>query len=804
VTFVDAAEALVQADIDHYDGAHLPALLGPLSNRGLIDVSNYAPVVVHEPLGTTEQLGGTRTLRVQVIPISSSVSTLSVFWRHGNGPEQSLSLTSAGDQLYEAELPLPAVADTVHYWLRLTDSANRVVVVPTLAPSATYSFVAGRDTTLPVVVHTPITGASIADWPPEVRVEISDNLAVAGARVEYQITYPDSPESFEGVFDLVQEVGTSIWTGRFDASLADVRGGSRVLYRVRAVDQAAIPNEAWLPLDGFFEFGVVAEGVLARFDADSPVGGIFADGAWQSGTPSYGVISNPSGGAIWATGLAGSYPSTGSRSILEFPPLDLTGIDAAWLLFRHWYDTEHDGSAEPGTFRDESLWDGANVKVSTDGGFNWTVLEPVGGYDGRIKATQANPMSGEEAWGGYSYGWRQAVVQLPSTGDVRIALEFATDGDNSDEAISFAGWYVDELLVTTDLPDDASLPTVVEDLAPLVVLPSGEGLPSLVVRTGDDVGVVGAVATWNLAGPSGTGSGSSRLSVAAGDVFRFSGSIQPGRALEPGDRITYRLTITDTEGNEISYPTASADPFAFEVLRIQASQLAADARATGGWRRNSSGWQIENTDGALILPSRSIPPNATQTQLVLAHRFIFGAGSGGRVMLSYDDGATWSRLEPDGGYPGTLNGIPAFVAGEVETGRLDVFALGGYAGRNVQLRLETDTADDGDAWIVDEAKLEFRTIDDEFEATTEVVLHANFPDPFGAHTNISFSLPTAEMIGLSVYDVLGRRVATLVDGVAEAGTHVLTFDGSELASGVYLLRLRIGSEVRTERMVIAH
>ena len=76
------------------------------------------------------------------------------------------------------------------------------------------------------------------------------------------------------------------------------------------------------------------------------------------------------------------------------------------------------------------------------------------------------------------------------------------------------------------------------------------------------------------------------------------------------------------------------------------------------------------------------------------------------------------------------------------------------------------------------------------------------PNPFNPSTTISFSLPEASIINLTVYDVSGRLVATLADGWRDAGIHEVTFDGSELASGIYLYHIKAGEFTATGKMVL--
>jgi len=83
-------------------------------------------------------------------------------------------------------------------------------------------------------------------------------------------------------------------------------------------------------------------------------------------------------------------------------------------------------------------------------------------------------------------------------------------------------------------------------------------------------------------------------------------------------------------------------------------------------------------------------------------------------------------------------------------------------------------------------------------------LHQNYPNPFNPSTTITYTVPAATYAQLSVFDVLGKQVASLVDGRLEAGTHQVNFDAqaSGLSSGVYLYRLTTPSYVGTRVMTI--
>ena len=81
-------------------------------------------------------------------------------------------------------------------------------------------------------------------------------------------------------------------------------------------------------------------------------------------------------------------------------------------------------------------------------------------------------------------------------------------------------------------------------------------------------------------------------------------------------------------------------------------------------------------------------------------------------------------------------------------------------------------------------------------------LSQNYPNPFNPITNITFQVPITSHVTLSVYDMLGREVAVLVNERREAGVHEVKFDGSGLSSGVYFYRLTAGTFVETRRLLL--
>ena len=85
---------------------------------------------------------------------------------------------------------------------------------------------------------------------------------------------------------------------------------------------------------------------------------------------------------------------------------------------------------------------------------------------------------------------------------------------------------------------------------------------------------------------------------------------------------------------------------------------------------------------------------------------------------------------------------------------------------------------------------------------SEYRLHQNYPNPFNPLTMISYDIPNAGQVNLSVYDITGNRVATLIQGYQNAGTYKVEFLADHLSTGVYFYRLNAGNWIDTKKMLI--
>ncbi|NOX18656.1 MAG: T9SS type A sorting domain-containing protein [Chlorobi bacterium] len=81
-------------------------------------------------------------------------------------------------------------------------------------------------------------------------------------------------------------------------------------------------------------------------------------------------------------------------------------------------------------------------------------------------------------------------------------------------------------------------------------------------------------------------------------------------------------------------------------------------------------------------------------------------------------------------------------------------------------------------------------------------LSQNYPNPFNPSTTIEFAMPESDAVSLVVYDILGKQVKVLINDQVPAGSYRVTWDASQVASGVYIYRMQTGSFVQSKKMIL--
>jgi hypothetical protein len=166
------------------------------------------------------------------------------------------------------------------------------------------------------------------------------------------------------------------------------------------------------------------------------------------------------------------------------------------------------------------------------------------------------------------------------------------------------------------------------------------------------------------------------------------------------------------------------------------------------------------------------------------------SGSNKGVSFSTDNGSNWT-------YAG-LNGVGVNFLTAVEDSTTS--ALMKHSGHSSPTVYAVTFIDGIYGFSTDTTTTSVRDSKPEIIASYE--LYQNYPNPFNPSTTIKFTTPERGRLALKIFDILGREVATLVNGDLEAGSHQATFDASKLSSGIYFYRLQAERFVSVKKMLL--
>jgi hypothetical protein len=195
------------------------------------------------------------------------------------------------------------------------------------------------------------------------------------------------------------------------------------------------------------------------------------------------------------------------------------------------------------------------------------------------------------------------------------------------------------------------------------------------------------------------------------------------------------------------------------------------------------------------------------------------AYDGGLVEISVD-GGPWTQIFPDEGYTHTVRegSIPGPFAADTEvfSGSADWhpvdFNLSEFSGTaQLRLRFGTDGSDTREGWYVDDFVIDGFVYNPsavgEEGGGRLLVLHSADPNPFSSSTALRYELPSRAAVLLQVFDPNGRVVRTLARGTQAPGTYQVEWNGRNkdshpLPAGVYLTRLRVGSQTLAGKVIL--
>jgi subtilisin-like proprotein convertase family protein len=249
--FDDAANAIVDADLEMYGGRHLLAIGQAFVDRGIFDELPVELNIIHTPLVDTENYN-------QYFAITATLTHTfaidSVFTYYRYLPESSfteLSMAPTGNpNEYSTSIPPAGHAVEIGYYLRAVDSLGLMTALPPNAPIGTFEFYAGPDMVAPAITHMPIVDMPALQWPPTVTAAVTDNIGVDSVWVEFMVN-AGSPV----ILPLTRQESTNIWQGQLTGAAAI---GDSVRYRVIARDASFSGNVAYLPQSGYYQFRILS------------------------------------------------------------------------------------------------------------------------------------------------------------------------------------------------------------------------------------------------------------------------------------------------------------------------------------------------------------------------------------------------------------------------------------------------------------------------------------------------------------------------------------------------------------------
>ncbi|RMH73749.1 MAG: T9SS C-terminal target domain-containing protein [Gemmatimonadetes bacterium] len=253
------------------------------------------------------------------------------------------------------------------------------------------------------------------------------------------------------------------------------------------------------------------------------------------------------------------------------------------------------------------------------------------------------------------------------------------------------------------------------------------------------------------------------------------------------------------------------------------------------------GFSIQTVSGFSEPALHSLHPYPNQTSLISMLRVPIIVGSGNYAFLQFQEVVIVEPGEPGSVFgdfnfwdyvivEGTRNGIDWLPLLDGYDSRVDPAWLDAYNGGTVdeslyrfrrinlnetfepgetiliRFRLYADAAVRSWGWAIDNLEIqEYVGVAPEqtrIDIPQSFYLAQNYPNPFNPRTTIAFSIPALEQVNLTIYDLSGRKVDTVVDQRLEAGNYEVVWDAGDRPSGTYFYRLSAGTQQQTHRMIL--
>ncbi len=203
-------------------------------------------------------------------------------------------------------------------------------------------------------------------------------------------------------------------------------------------------------------------------------------------------------------------------------------------------------------------------------------------------------------------------------------------------------------------------------------------------------------------------------------------------------------------------------------------------------------WVAENQNEWIITPLLSFPNDAITLSFYAGFSTQWLTSATIKLNISVDGGNNWEQV------------WEANNDGQAWSWRAITLDLSDYSNNsNIKLAWQY-IGNDGDLVGIDNVKLIYGTVgvSDEENVVNEFSLSQNYPNPFNPTTVISYNLARNEFISLNVYNILGEKVAELVNANQSKGNYKIDFNANSLSSGTYIYILKAGDFIQSKKMIL--
>ncbi|HOE91501.1 MAG TPA: agmatine deiminase family protein [Candidatus Cloacimonadota bacterium] len=207
--------------------------------------------ISHMPLAYEQEMQNNYAIEADIISYGGAdiiADSTKVFFKVNQGDYTSIDMSYFAGNLYHAEIPIPALGDTVYYYIHSVDTNNKKANHPLMGAYDPHYFVInGDDTEFPVIEHEPIAIIHENELPYTISATVTDNVGIAEVKLEFRRNESDEIYSIT-----MSESDQNIWSCQLQST--DIISASSIYYRITATDFAQNTNyfpseDTWILCD---------------------------------------------------------------------------------------------------------------------------------------------------------------------------------------------------------------------------------------------------------------------------------------------------------------------------------------------------------------------------------------------------------------------------------------------------------------------------------------------------------------------------------------------------------------------------